>query len=419
VSNTRSHAIYAPTEARPPRLSLRGAGGGVAGRGAGADPPPAAAPVPTATSAFDEADRLLRQERECEALTLYLRVLELDPGDTTRHRKDASCRAAMAVQRCVAAPTDELGPSPPDELPACEPAHRVRTYEPRTLTDEARRVLAAGEICLRLAPESPDAVAVMYRRAFLFYDCNRWAEAMPLFEEIVEKYRSHELAGDAANLAMDCAYGARKYDRLAEYATGYCSWPELTRHSDFARQCEVLRAKQFNERIYRWEMEGRYELAGDAYLKLATDHPGDPHVDELYYQAAILYERARQLGLAIATRERLMALRPGSKLSEKSIYLNGRTYEDMADFENAAQRYEEFATRYPTERSRPGEKPKIDATAALEKAAAMRLALGQWDRAIDDVKLFIRLYGARQEYQARAAQLFFNLHRVYEARGEP
>src|SRR5262249_35265611 len=70
------------------------------------------------------------------------------------------------------------------------------------------------------------------------------------------------------------------------------------------------------------------------------------------------------------------------------------------------------------EKSKPGEKPVIDASTALFTAAFFRRGLGEIDKSIADTNDFIRIYGTRPEYVDKSAGVFFGLAQIYEAQGK-
>src|SRR5207253_2067158 len=73
-----------------------------------------------------------------------------------------------------------------------------------------------------------------------------------------------------------------------------------------------------------------------------------------------------------------------------------------------ADNYERFAVKYP------GEKTPTDAATALFTASFFRRGLGEVDKSIEDTNTFIKLYGARKEYEDKSAGVFFGLGQIYE-----
>ena len=140
-------------------------------------------------------------------------------------------------------------------------------------------------------------------------------------------------------------------------------------------------------------------------MQTAAEDPNNAKLDELYYNAAVDFERAKLLGSAIQARELLLKARPDSTLAKKAIYQIGRNFQDVAAYDKAADYYEQFAQKYP------GEK---EASTALYSASFYRRGLGDNEKAIKDVALFVKDYGGRHEFVDKAAGVDFAQGQIYE-----
>ena len=153
------------------------------------------------------------------------------------------------------------------------------------------------------------------------------------------------------------------------------------------------------------EKEGRWKEAAQLYLKDATENPNNPKLDEIYYNAAVAFERVKLLGSAIQARELLLKTRPDSTLAKKAIYQIGRNFSDVAAYDKAAEYFEQFAEKFPGEKEAP---------IALNSAAFYRRGLGESDKAIKDVALYVKDYGGRHEFIDKAATADFDQGQIYE-----
>src|SRR5262249_28409172 len=160
------------------------------------------------------------------------------------------------------------------------------------------------------------------------------------------------LAIYSANLYFDALNVLHKYDDLEMATATYCLYPDLLKDDDFKKQCAIIKNGIRRKKIEGWEADGKYRLAADEYLKIAAENQPDPRLAELYYNASILYERAKAVGLAINARQQLIKIRPDDPLAKKSQFLLGRAYQDIAAYQNAADLYEEFTRKYPGEKSK-------------------------------------------------------------------
>jgi len=111
--------------------------------------------------------------------------------------------------------------------------------------------------------------------------------------------------------------------------------------------------------------------------------------------------------MALRAFQELNAKKPDSPLAKKALLATARAYQSLAAYENAADAYERYATRFP------GEK---DAPSALLTAAFFRRGLGQGDRSIEDSEQFIRTWGSRDGFTDRAAGAAFFESQIFEQR---
>lgn len=90
------------------------------------------------------------------------------------------------------------------------------------------------------------------------------------------------------------------------------------------------------------------------------------------------------------------------------------------EYREAAERFEALAKGLTAAvGSMPGgtDGDGIDLPAVLQRAARLRRDLGDSDKYVEDVRLFIRLYGSRKELAETAAGLFFDVGQHYEDLG--
>src|SRR5262249_40919964 len=148
----------------------------------------------------------------------------------------------------------------------------------------------------------------------------------------------------------------------------------LAQNEEFHRRCRIISAAILRADAEAMDAARQYKAAGDLYVRLATEFPDDPKLDEVLYDAAIDYQRAKMIGLAVLAFQQLIKVKPDSRLAKKSIYMIGRNYQDIAAFEAAAENYEQFAARWPGE---------PESSTALYRASFFRRGLGESQKAID------------------------------------
>ena len=86
---------------------------------------------------------------------------------------------------------------------------RWPTYKPKDIPETWKTMLDAFDTYVQYVPNAPELVTIKYRRARVYYEYNHFAEAAPLFEDIVKNHTKDDLAIYSANLYFDCAERAR------------------------------------------------------------------------------------------------------------------------------------------------------------------------------------------------------------------
>jgi len=141
-------------------------------------------------------------------------------------------------------------------------------------------------------------------------------------------------------------------------------------------------------------------------LAAAESQPDSPKHAERLWNAGQCFQNAHLVGRAILAREELIKNHPKDTLAQKALYRIAAGYYLVAFYKNAADYYEQFATRFP------GEKESIS---ALGNAYSLRLGMQDYDKATEDLNAFIRFYGDKQP--ERAADVYYQMSEVYERQG--
>ena len=347
----------------------------------------------------------------CEAGPIYSDVVKMDPDPKAKYLKDAAYAAVISWKNCLSVEDskEDMASSHQDKLKEGKQASKngkaEEKFASRAIPDRQKKMLDAFDTYIKYVPDSPELATIKYRKARIYYEYDHIDEAIPLFKDIADHHRNSDLAIYSANLLLDCLSIKKDYKALEEAADEFIASPELTKDADFKIQLSKLKAGVARLRIAELEKAGKSKEAAQLYFQLASDYPDDPKIDEVYYNAAVLFEKAKLIGLAIQMRQQLIKVKPDSTLAKKAIYQIGRNYQDIAAFELAAENYESFASKFP------GEK---EASTALFTASFFRRGLGENDKAINDTQLFTKTYGARKEFTDKAAGVAFYEYQIFE-----
>jgi TolA-binding protein len=328
----------------------------------------------------------------------YTRVVESDP------RGKWAAEAAWAAVLCWKnlLDIDDAGRPPPTE------DERKRALRTRALTATERNLVAAIDTFVRLSPDAAAAARVRYNKARVFYESNQFEPAARQFAEVVERHPDDPLAIYSAHLLLDTLNLLDRPTEVMRWIDRFMATPAFSRDADFTRQLVSIRSDGLVREGKQHERAGNHRACGQSMLQAADSLPDHPKHAERLHDAAHCFSKARLIGQAVAARTRLIELHPDDPLAQRAQHDLAGSYQQIAVYDHAAKHLERFASRFPGEEDSPR---------ALGNAYTFRVALGEYDRAVADLKEFVRLYGARRPRQA--ADAFFQIGEVYEKQNRP
>jgi tetratricopeptide (TPR) repeat protein len=362
----------------------------------------------------------------CDAAPIYSKVVHLDPSPKAKYLKEAAYAAVISWKNCLAvedsaeearAATEQKkkekaaakGKKPKEGEAEATPEE---VYVKKEIPDRQKKMIDAFDEYIKYVPESNELCTIKYRKARIYFDYNHIEEATPLYKDVVDSCKTSELAVYSANLYIDCLVIKKDYKGIQDNVEAFLTRPELTKDQGFVNRLKAIKVQLAGKVLEQLQRDKKYVEAARMGIKMAEENPQDPKLDVLYYDAGVNFEKAKLIGAAIQSREALIKLKPDSPLAKKAVYLVGRNYQDIAAFELAATKYEDFAAKYPGELSKkPGEP---DAALALNTASFFRRGLGENEKSFDDVKLFTKNYGGRHEFIDQAAGVNFYEYQIYE-----
>ncbi|MSP59380.1 MAG: tetratricopeptide repeat protein [Myxococcales bacterium] len=371
---------------------------------------------------FYYGELLFKLERFCESAPVYTSVVKLDTTDKAKYRNEAAYAAVISWKNCLG--VDDSGTVQKEETAKIRKGdvgkdksgkgkekekEKEVDYAEKPIPEKNQKMLDAFETYIKYVPNSPELVTIKYRKARTLYEYNHFKEASPLFKDIAQNHQDSDLAVYSANLRFDCDNVLKDIASLEADTKLLCPAPKLAQDADFHKQCETIQANIGRMYIESAERSGDHLKAAELYIKLANDHPDDPKIAEVLFNAAINYDRAKAYGRAIKARQDLIEKKPDDPLAKKAVFMLGKAFQSIAAYGAAADHYEKYAIKYP------GEKEPYDAATALFTASFFRRGLGEIDKSIEDTNTFIRLYSGRKEYEDKSAGVYFGLGQIYEA----
>jgi TolA-binding protein len=306
-------------------------------------------------------------------------------------------------------------------------------------TDEEKQMLESYDIYTKYVQKKDDKELpkIMYHRAKLMMEHNRFDEAKPLLKEMITKFddvkEAQIYAAWCSQMLVDLLtirwvdknnnpqQIIEASDELQEWATklqGMKIWshPE---NSAVREAVPTLLAG------IGWKKGMAYRDAGAAYIngepggdpqgfeKCATqfiqvfnDFEDHEKADTLLWNAADCSDAAYQVGQAIQIRNALLDRFPTSEHAKDTLHFLAESYQAVAYYNDSAQRYEQFATDYEKDER---------ASDALQNAYLFRLGLGQESKAKENLAKYESLY--RKKDVGKAARIFWSQYDLLKSEG--
>ncbi len=289
--------------------------------------------------------------------------------------------------------------------------------EPQPIPPRETQMLAAFDLYVRTIkdPNDADRVGIQFMEANLFRRYNQLDKAIPLFEDIVTHHRDHETAEFAANLLLDSLNRKQEHAKMLALAKKLAADKQfLDGKEELAGRLAYLEIQAKRKAAEDLERQAKatgdftkYVACGQAYIDIYNANPEAKDNDQVLYNALVCYHEGKSVGAAILAFNLLERYYATSKLMPRAVGRIGKAYGDVAFYEKAAEKLEQYAKRFAGE---------ADAFSAMSGAVFYRKGIGQDDKAIDDTRFFIKTFGAKQPDEA--ANAMFSLATVYEKQGD-
>jgi tetratricopeptide (TPR) repeat protein len=264
---------------------------------------------------------------------------------------------------------------------------------PQPIPERENKMLAAFDIYINYIkdPKDDELVGMKFLKANIYRRYNHFDEAIPIFLDILEKHRQHETAEYSANLLLDTYNRLQRYDEMLALVDKLDADPKfLEGKDDLKATLGKLKAQSMRKRAEKLETTAKeskdftqYVACGQAYLDIYNRNPEATENDEVLYNAGVCFEEGKSITAAITSFNLLQKYYPNSKITAKALARLGKAYGDIAFYDKASEKYEEYAKKYA------GEKDAYD---AMSDAVFFRKGIGDDAKAIEDTKYFIKTF---------------------------
>ncbi|HMG54629.1 MAG TPA: tetratricopeptide repeat protein, partial [Kofleriaceae bacterium] len=288
---------------------------------------------------------------------------------------------------------------------------------PQPIPEREQKMLAAFDIYINYIkdPKDDDLVGMKFLKANTYRRYNHFDKAIPIFLDIIEHHPQHETSEFSANLLLDIYNNQKDYKALLSLVDKLDGSPKFLEGKDSLKEVlaklkvqAVRKEGEDLERVGKANNDyGKLVLCGQRYLDIYNRNPEAADNDQVLYNAGVCFEEGKSISAAILAYNLLEKYYPNSKVTARAVARLGKAYGDIAFYDRASDKLEQYAKKYA------GEKDAYD---AMSDAVFFRKGIGDDAKAIDDTKYFIKTFSQKKPQEA--ANAMFSLTGIYEKQGD-
>jgi len=288
---------------------------------------------------------------------------------------------------------------------------------PRPIPDREQKMIAAFDVYIKYIndPKDPERVGMMFMKANIYRRYNHFDQSTPILQDILTNHREHETAEFAANLLLDQYRRQKNFTALVDLANKLQGDKAfLEGKDDLKERLAQIKEKSLRDAAQQHEEVAKknndyqeYIQCGLAFQEIYNGNPESPRNDEILYNAGECFREGKSIGAAILMFTTLQKYYPNSKITARAVAQLGKAFGDVAYYDRASDKLEEYAKKYA------GEK---DAHDAMNDAVLYRKGLGDDAKAVEDTKYYIKTFGTKNP--GDAANASFSLASIPEKNGD-
>ncbi|MGC6415545.1 MAG: tetratricopeptide repeat protein [Bradymonadia bacterium] len=345
------------------------------------------------------AELLMTLQKWEDAAANYERILAAKPNG--EHSKEAAASSVVAykkllnIKRVTGAGSSIKGDS----------GESGENVKPKTIPGPKLKFIAANERYLKYVRGQSIETDISFDIALIYFDANQFDKAIPRFRDIAENKPNHEMAVYAANYLLDSYVLLKDYEKLNKTADALSSRYAPDAHPELASRITDINQNASFNRCLGIEGTGKRIAAARCFLKYARSFPESKYVAKAYWNAAINYEKERKIEKSIRALMLIVNNAADTEEEPKALFLIARNLTNIATYGAASKAYEYYAQKFPGDEK---------ALVALQNAAFYRMGLGEYDKAIENYRKYMKLVGKKDK--AKAAEVFYSIGKIYEQR---
>jgi len=333
---------------------------------------------------------LYKIKRFDEAYAQYMKVVSLDIKG--KHSEFCAESAIFAAEEMVKKEKKE------GKIQVAGKDNKTDVIE---MSDWEKKELEALDQYSKLFPDSKKTKNIIYKSAYLLYNKNMFKEASDRFRVVIGMDPKSKEAMLAANLILDSFTLVEDWNNLKEVSKAFYDQESLGNKAFKKEVYSIYERASFKLIEVTFEEKKDEGWAADQYVAFYGEFPESDVADLALNNATVYYFNTDQRGKAMEQRIVLIGEFPKSKFYNDQVASLAYDYESMANFTEAAKWYEKLFSL---------DKEHKNAADSIYSAALFRKAMGDWEAAIKNYKLYMAAYPDKENIQ----DITLDVAQIYE-----
>ena len=286
------------------------------------------------------ADIQMAQKNYLQASSNFIYVARQKPLNGS-HTKDAAFNAVESIS-ILNANTKFPAVSPPGQASSELAIPKIKSLYAVTL-----------DFYTNLLPKDPAAMGMRYSAAQIYFDYGHYTEAVKRFDGLATNFSSTKQGQGSARTIV--AYYNEKSDwaNIVFYGKKFIAKKELMADLNIRKFIDdSLQTAMFNSAVAA-EKARDHMKAADLFLEYQKMYPKNSNADRAVNNAAVNFFKGGQVEKSIAAQKFLLKTYAKSALAPDVMASMAETFEAIAQFQNAAETYTQFAGNYPSDKRAP------------------------------------------------------------------
>jgi len=311
-----------------------------------------------------------------------------------------------------------------------EAAKKGKSFEEKPIPENELKLAAACDRYVLIVPTTvkdkevlEELVSVKFKAGAIYQKYYHFTAAAQRFGELIDRWPSHKLARNGADLILDSFDAREDWTELNKWSRKFAKNKSMMADAAFAKAIDkYVEGSSFKEIMGLYDKANKlleqkkgdeaqpiFADAATRFRGFQAEFPQSQFAPTALFNATVIYDRAKTLDQAIESAELLLKkydkeldveANKKNELKEKTLLYLASFYEGIADFEQAAKWYEAFVGKYKNHEKAPD---------ALYNAGILYLGLGDTKKAVKVFGDYIKDYKDAKD----VPQVYWKIANVY------